>query len=61
MVRAVPMGDGFIDHRAFFAALREVGYAGAVAYEMCSMLRGGGGMDNLDRAARRFREWMGQV
>jgi sugar phosphate isomerase/epimerase len=61
VVRAVPMGEGFIDHRAFFAALREVGYAGTVAYEMCSMLRGGGAVENLDSAARRFREWMGQV
>lgn len=61
VVRAVPMGAGFIDHRAFFAALREVGYRGAVAYEMCSMLQGGGGEANLDRAARQFREWMARV
>jgi sugar phosphate isomerase/epimerase len=58
--RAVPVGEGFIDYPSFFAALREIGYSGWVTYEMCSALRGGGGMENLDRYARRFREWMGQ-
>jgi sugar phosphate isomerase/epimerase len=54
----VPMGEGFIDYRGFFAALREAGYNGTVAYEMCSPLRGGGGEENLDRCARRFLEYM---
>jgi sugar phosphate isomerase/epimerase len=58
VVRAVPMGEGFIDYRGFFRALREAGYSGYVAYEMCSPLRGGGGEDNLDRCARRFLEYM---
>jgi sugar phosphate isomerase/epimerase len=57
-VRAVPMGEGFIDYLGFFAALREAGYQGYVAYEMCSPLRGGGGEENLDRCARRFLEYM---
>jgi sugar phosphate isomerase/epimerase len=57
-VRAVPMGEGFIDYPAFFAALKEVGYAGSVAYEMCSPLRGGGGEENLDRCARQFLRYM---
>ena len=57
-VRAVPMGEGFIDYRGFFAALREAGYRGYVAYEMWSPLRGGGGEENLDRCARRFLEYM---
>jgi sugar phosphate isomerase/epimerase len=57
-IRAVPMGEGFIDYRSFFTALREVGYAGGVAYEMCSPLRGGGGEANLDDCARRFLVWM---
>src|SRR5262245_27657782 len=35
-VRAVPMGEGFIDYRGFFRALGEAGFAGYVAYEMCS-------------------------
>jgi sugar phosphate isomerase/epimerase len=57
-IRAVPMGEGFIDYRSFFAALRESGYQGSVAYEMCSPLRGGGSEANLDRCARQFLEFM---
>ena len=57
-IRAVPMGEGFIDYRSFFAALREVGYQGAVAYEMCSPLRGGGSEANLDRCAKQFLDWL---
>lgn len=55
---AVPMGEGFIDYRAFFAALRDRGYSGGVAYEMCSPLRDGGDVETLDRYARRFIEFM---
>jgi sugar phosphate isomerase/epimerase len=50
-VRAVPLGEGFLDLDGFFAGLREGGFDGYVAYEMCSPLRGGGGEENLDRAA----------
>lgn len=57
-VRAVPMGEGFIDYPAFFTALREAGYAGSVAYEMCSPLCGGGCEENLDRCARQFLRYM---
>ena len=57
-IRAVPMGEGFIDYRSFFAALRDVGYQGAVAYEMCSPLRGGGSEENLDRYAQQFLDWI---
>jgi sugar phosphate isomerase/epimerase len=57
-IRAVPMGEGFIDYRRFFAALRDAGYQGYVAYEMCSYLRGGGSEANLDRAATQFLQWM---
>jgi sugar phosphate isomerase/epimerase len=60
-VRAVPMGEGFIDYRGFFQALREMGYDGYVAYEMCSPLRGGGSEANLDACARRFLSFMSQV
>lgn len=59
-VRAVPLGDGFIDLAAFFAGLKEGGFRGYVAYEMCSPLRGGGSEANLDSAAakslRKIRE-----
>ncbi|UCF36024.1 MAG: sugar phosphate isomerase/epimerase [Acidobacteriota bacterium] len=62
-VRAVPPGEGFIDHGAFFDALREGGFQGTVGFEMCSPLRGGGSLENLDRYARRFlefiRPWIG--
>jgi sugar phosphate isomerase/epimerase len=57
-VKAVPLGQGFIDYRSFFTALAEVGYQGAVAYEMCSPLRGGGSEENLDRCARTFVDYM---
>lgn len=57
-IRAVPMGEGFIDYRSFFAALREIGYQGTVAYEMCSPIRGGGDESNLDQCARQFLEWL---
>jgi sugar phosphate isomerase/epimerase len=60
VVRAVPMGEGFIDYRAFLAGLLAGGYPqdGWVAYEMCSPLEGGGSEHNLDRCARRFVSWM---
>jgi len=35
----------------FFKGLREGGFEGPVAYEMCSPLRGGGSEDNLDKTA----------
>jgi sugar phosphate isomerase/epimerase len=57
-IRAVPMGEGFIDYRAFFRALQKIGYQGYVAYEMCSYLKGGGSEANLDRCASRFLEYM---
>jgi sugar phosphate isomerase/epimerase len=52
MIRAVPLGDGFVDFDAFFAGLRDGGFEGYVAYEMCSPLRGGPTEENLDRTAR---------
>jgi sugar phosphate isomerase/epimerase len=60
VVRAVPMGEGFIDYQAFLEGLRDGGYPedGWVAYEMCSPLEGGGAEDNLDRCAGRFVSWM---
>jgi sugar phosphate isomerase/epimerase len=50
-IRAVPLGDGFIDFAAFFAGLRAGGFTGYVAYEMCSPVRGGGAEPNLDATA----------
>ncbi len=57
-VQAVPMGEGFIDYAGFLGAMRQGGYQGAVAYEMCSPLLGGGSIENLDRYARRFLEFL---
>jgi sugar phosphate isomerase/epimerase len=59
-VRAVPLGEGFVNYPAFFRTLREIGFNGYVAYEMCSYLRGGGSETNLDRCARAFLEYMVQ-
>lgn len=57
-VQAVLMGEGFIPYAEFFRGLREGGFRGSIAYEMCSPLLGGGSMENLDRYARRFLEYM---
>jgi len=57
-VRAVPLGEGFIDYKSFFQTLREAGFTGTVAYEMCSPLRGGGSEQNLDACARKFLDVM---
>src|SRR5664279_1080412 len=56
--RAVPVDEGFIDFAGFLSALERNGFKGAVTYEMCSPLRGGGSVENLDRYARRFVEFM---
>jgi sugar phosphate isomerase/epimerase len=61
VVRAVPMGEGFLDYPGFFGALRQAGFNGYVAYEMCSFLRGGGSEENLDRCARRFLDYLAGV
>ncbi len=57
---AVPMGTGIVDYPSFFSTLEEIGYQGWVAYEMCEVLRGGGSIENLDRCARTFVEYMRQ-
>jgi sugar phosphate isomerase/epimerase len=58
VIRAVPMGEGFIDYASFFYALKANDYDGYVAYEMCSVLEGGGSEENLERCARQFIEYM---
>jgi sugar phosphate isomerase/epimerase len=57
-VRAVPFGRGFIDYAAFFAGLREGGFDGIATFEMCSPLRGGGSLENLDSCASSYLHWM---
>lgn len=58
LVRAVAMGDGDLPNADFLRGLRDGGFDGNVAYEMCSPLRGAGSPENLDRCARRFLEWL---
>lgn len=58
LVRAVPFGTGFIDYRAFFRGLRDGGFDGLANYEMCSPIRGGGAVENLDRSAQTYARWM---
>lgn len=57
-VRAVPFGTGFIDYAAFFQGLRDGGFDGLAVFEMCSPLRGGGTMSNLDACATTYLQWM---
>lgn len=58
LVRAVPFGTGFIDYPAFFRGLHDGGFAGLATYEMCSPIRGGGAIDNLDRYAHTYLDFM---
>lgn len=61
IIRAVPFGTGFIDYKSFFEAMKETGYRGYVAYEMCEVLEGGGSLENLDKTAKKFLEYFRQV
>ena len=58
LVRAVSFGTGFIDYPAFFRGLRDGGFDGLATYEMCSPIRGGGAIENLDEYARTYIQWM---
>jgi len=57
-VRAVPFGTGGIEYPAFFHGLRDGGFNGVAVYEMCSPVRGGGALENLDACAAKYLEWM---
>lgn len=59
-MRAVPMGQGIIDYETWFATLKEIGYQGWVVYEMCEVLDGGGSMENMDKTAKIFLDYMKQ-
>jgi sugar phosphate isomerase/epimerase len=58
LVRAVKFGEGFIDYRGFFQGLQDGGFDGIANYEMCSPIRGGGSLENLDSCAARYVQWM---
>ncbi|HBE40440.1 MAG TPA: sugar phosphate isomerase/epimerase [Bacteroidales bacterium] len=59
-MRAVPMGQGFLDYKSFINTLKEIGYQGYIAYEMCEVLEGGGSVENLDKTAKAFIEYVKQ-
>ncbi len=58
LVRAVKFGAGFIDYLAFFRGLKEGGFDGIANYEMCSPIRGGGQLENLDAYSAHYVRWM---
>jgi sugar phosphate isomerase/epimerase len=58
LIRAVPMGEGIVDYETFFNSLKEIGYQGYVGYEMCAELAGGGDIENLDRTAEKFLDYV---
>ncbi len=57
-VLAVPMGEGALDYKTFFTALKAAGFHGWVSYEMCSPLRDGGNLETLRRYAAAFLTYM---
>ena len=58
MVRAVKFGEGFIHYPTFFRGLKEGGFDGIANFEMCSPVRGGESIENLDAYSARYLEWM---
>lgn len=58
LVWAVPFGQGEIPFEEFFRGLRDGGFDGVASYEMCSPIRGGGTLKNLDLYARTYLTWM---
>lgn len=58
VMRAVPMGEGIVDYETFIGALKEIGYRGYICYEMCEVLDGGGSIENLDRTAEKFLDYV---
>lgn len=58
--RMVMMGEGYIDYATFINALKEIGYQGYITYEMCEVLKGGGSIENLDKSAKTFLNYVEQ-
>ena len=58
VMRATQMGKGIIDYNTFFKTLKEIGYRGYLAYEMCEVLEGGGTIQNLDYTAKEFLKYV---
>ncbi len=49
---------GALDYDNFITSLKQSGYQGYIAYEMCEVLEGGGEIENLDRTAKKFLEYI---
>jgi len=58
--KLVPIGEGYLDYKTFINTLKEIGYQGYIAYEMCAELKGGGSIENLDKTAKAFLEYVKQ-
>lgn len=58
--RLVPIGEGYLDYKSFINTLKEIGYQGYIAWEMCAELKGGGSVENLDKTAKAFLEYVKQ-
>jgi sugar phosphate isomerase/epimerase len=58
--RLVPTGEGYLDYKTFISTLKEIGYQGYISYEMCAVLKGGGSVENLDKTAKAFLEYVKQ-
>jgi len=58
---AVPAGDGVVDYRAFFMALKKIGYDSYMAYEICAPIRGGGSEANLDQCAKKSQAHLREI
>jgi sugar phosphate isomerase/epimerase len=58
-IRAIPLSEpGIIDYDTFISTLQDIGYQGYLVYEMCEVLRGGGSMENLDKTAKAFLDYV---
>lgn len=58
VVRATAIGEGIVDYELFFGELKAIGYQGYLVYEMCEVLDGGGSIENLDKTAKKFLEYV---
>lgn len=61
LMQAVPMGEGELPYDRFLSTLAECGFDGWVSYEMCSPIRGGGSIANLERCARGFLDYVARI
>lgn len=58
VIRATPMGEGIVDYETFIGTLKQIGYQGYLVYEMCEVLDGGGSIQNLDKTAKKFLDYV---